>query len=343
MPIIHTEQLRRVFHHKTRDEKTRKKTTTELVAVNDLSITVEAGESIGYIGANGAGKSTTIKMLLGILRPTSGSVTTHGVDPMARRVDIAKKTGVVFGQRSALWWDLPLRESFLILGDVFRLDSAVRDERTAALTDTLSLGAFLDKPVRQLSLGQRMRGELAAALLHSPSLVVLDEPTIGLDVLSKQYLREFLLTEQKEHGTTLFLTTHDMGDVAQLCGRIVVVNEGAAVFDGTLSELTRVVGKERIVKVSCQQDNAADLLGDISGARLVPQETTGDESGEGKPGDGRHVELHFDPDAVAIDHILRSVLDRVDVVDLSTAEPDPEETMRDLYRKLDANGGEVHA
>ena len=207
--IIETQHLTRTF---VRRGKGLRRTTT--TAVDDLSISIEAGEAVGYIGANGAGKSTTIKMLVGILVPTSGSVRTCGLDPVRRRRELARHVGVVFGQRSQLWWDLPTRESFKILAAIHRVTGS---ERLDELVTELELGTFLDTPVRQLSLGQRMRAEVAAALLHSPQLVILDEPTIGLDVVSKQRLRQFLIAERQQHGTTLLLTTHDMGDVERLC------------------------------------------------------------------------------------------------------------------------------
>src|SRR5699024_3866269 len=194
--------------------------------------------TVGFVGANGAGKSTTIKMMTGILQPTRGSVRVLGRDPVPERRHLAREIGVVFGQRSQLWWDLPLRDSYRILGARHRLT-----ERR--LVEGLDLGGFLDRPVRQLSLGQRMRGEVAAALLHSPALVVLDEPTIGLDMVSKEGLRRFLREDRAERGTTLFLTTHDMGDVERLCDRIVVVNSGTVAYDGPLASFRRRLGAPR--------------------------------------------------------------------------------------------------
>ncbi|HEY0949784.1 ABC transporter ATP-binding protein, partial [Nocardioides sp.] len=198
-----------------------------VVAVDRLSVSIAPGEAVGYIGANGAGKSTTIKMLAGILVPTRGAITTCGLRPVPDRRRLAREIGVVFGQRSQLWWDLPVRESLRILAAIHSLAPAAERARTDELVERLELEGFLGTPVRQLSLGQRMRAEVAAALLHSPRLVVLDEPTIGLDVLSKQRLREFLVAERRTHGTTLLLTTHDMGDVERLCDRILLVDRGS--------------------------------------------------------------------------------------------------------------------
>ena len=219
-----------------------RRTKRVVTAVDDISFTITAGEAVGYIGANGAGKSTTIKMLSGILVPTSGTVRTCGLDPVRQRRELARHIGVVFGQRSQLWWDLPLVESFRVLAAIHGLADGAWQARRDELVDRLEMGEFLDQPVRQLSLGQRMRGEVAAALLHSPRLVVLDEPTIGLDVLSKERLRVFLREERASHGTTLLLTTHDMGDIERLCDRVLVVDHGRLAYDGTLPGLVTRVG-----------------------------------------------------------------------------------------------------
>ncbi|AQZ64426.1 ABC transporter, ATP-binding protein [[Actinomadura] parvosata subsp. kistnae] len=206
-------------------------------AVQNLSFTVSAGEFVGYLGPNGAGKSTTIKMLCGILTPTSGTVRVAGLDPSRRRTTLARRIGVVFGQRTTLWWDLPLRDSFELIRHLYRIDRAAFAARLDELTGTLDLGAFLRTPVRQLSLGQRMRGDLAAALLHAPDVLVLDEPTIGLDVVSKASIRDFLLRVNAERGTTVLLTTHDLGDIERLCRRVMLIDHGRLAFDGTLDDL----------------------------------------------------------------------------------------------------------
>ncbi|MFI7612571.1 ATP-binding cassette domain-containing protein [Nonomuraea terrae] len=206
-------------------------------AVRDLSLTVAAGEFVGCLGPNGAGKSTTIKMLCGILTPTSGTVRVAGLDPSRRRTALARRLGVVFGQRTTLWWDLPLVDSFALIRHLYQVDRATFRARLAELTETLDLGAFLRTPVRQLSLGQRMRGDLAAALLHAPDVLVLDEPTIGLDVVSKAGIRDFLRRVNAERGTTVLLTTHDLGDIERLCRRVVLIGHGRLAFDGSLEEL----------------------------------------------------------------------------------------------------------
>jgi ABC-2 type transport system ATP-binding protein len=206
-------------------------------AVRDLSFRIEPGEFVGYLGPNGAGKSTTIKMLCGILTPTSGRIRVVGLDPSRRRTMLARRIGVVFGQRTTLWWDLPLRDSFELIRLLYKVDRAVFRRRLDELTETLDLGAFIRTPVRQLSLGQRMRGDLAAALLHAPEVLVLDEPTIGLDVVSKAGIRDFLRRLNAERGTTVLLTTHDLGDIERLCRRVMLIDHGRLAFDGTLDEL----------------------------------------------------------------------------------------------------------
>jgi ABC-2 type transport system ATP-binding protein len=287
-------------------------------AVDHMSFAVEPGEAVGYIGANGAGKSTTIKMLTGILQPTSGHVRTCGFDPMRQRLDVARRVGVVFGQRSQLWWDLPLRESFTILAAIHRLDPATASRRTEMLVDQLEMGPQLGMAVRSLSLGQRMRAEIAAALLHSPELLVLDEPTIGLDVLSKQRLREFLVAERRERGTTLLLTTHDMGDIERLCDRVLVVDHGRLAFDGTLPGLAATVGAQRILVIDLAQPTP-DLL-DVPATNLVDSES-----------DGLRQRLAFDSGATTAAAVLAHVSARHEVRDLTIEEPDIEDVVRRIY------------
>ncbi|MFI9591833.1 ATP-binding cassette domain-containing protein [Nonomuraea sp. NPDC052265] len=221
---------------------------TVVHAVRDLSFSVPAGEFVGYLGPNGAGKSTTIKMLCGILTPTSGSVRVAGLDPSRRRTTLARRIGVVFGQRTTLWWDLPLQDSFELIRHLYKVDRGTFRVRLAELTETLDLGAFLRTPVRQLSLGQRMRGDLAAALLHAPDVLVLDEPTIGLDVVSKAAIRDFLRRQNTERGTTVLLTTHDLGDIERLCRRIMLIDHGRLTFDGTLAELMATAPEQATIE-----------------------------------------------------------------------------------------------
>ncbi|WP_442943484.1 ABC transporter ATP-binding protein [Nocardia sp. NBC_00565] len=283
-----------------------------------MTFRIERGSAVGYIGANGAGKSTTIKMLTGILVPSAGTVRTCGLDPVRQRRELAARIGVVFGQRSQLWWDLPLRESFSILAAIHRLESDVAHKRTYELVEQLEMAETLDTPVRQLSLGQRMRAEVAAALLHSPELIILDEPTIGLDVLSKQRLREFLRTERTERGTTLLLTTHDMGDIERLCDRVLVVDRGTLVYDGSLTGLAVRVGARRVLVVDLAEPTRN--LDDVPRTELLTSE-----------GDGMRQRLAFDAEATTAAQVLAAVSDRAEVRDLSIEEPDIEDVVRRIY------------
>ncbi|WP_183092818.1 ABC transporter ATP-binding protein [Nocardioides stalactiti] len=312
VPIIETTGLTREF--RVRDGLHRR----TVVAVDDLTVRIEPGEAVGYIGANGAGKSTTIKMLTGILVPSRGSVTTCGLRPVQDRRRLARQVGVVFGQRSQLWWDLPVRESFRILAAIHDLSAAAEHERTDELVERLEMADFLGQPVRQLSLGQRMRAEVAAALLHSPRLVVLDEPTIGLDVLAKQRLREFLVAERRTHGTTLLLTTHDMGDVERLCDRILVIDRGRLAYDGDLPGLSRTVGAERVLVVDLAAPTP-DLTG-IAATRHLASE-----------GGGLRQRLAFDAEATTAAKVLAAVSDHAEVLDLTVEEPDIEDVVRRIY------------
>jgi ABC-2 type transport system ATP-binding protein len=315
--IISVQDLRREFVVRRAVGRIRRSRTV-LTAVDGLSFDIAAGSAVGYIGANGAGKSTTIKMLTGILQPTAGTVRTCGLEPMRDRKALARRIGVVFGQRSQLWWDLPLRQSFRTLAAIHRLTDAARTARQAELIERLDLGAFLDIPVRQLSLGQRIRGEIAAALLHSPELLILDEPTIGLDVLSKERLRVFLAAERRGKGTTLLLTTHDMDDVQRLCERIIVVDHGRTAYDGTLPGLVARVGAERVMTLDLTEP--APPLGGIAGTRLVDVEP-----------DGLRQRLSFSPHQTTAAAVLAEVGSRVGVRDLTIDEPDIEDVVRRLY------------
>ena len=320
--VIAAKDLTRNF---TRRIGTGRARTKEVVtAVSHLNLTVAAGESVGYIGANGAGKSTTIKMLTGILLPTSGTVQVCGFEPVRERTALARHIGVVFGQRSQLWWDLPLRESFEILSTIHRLSPGDAATRMQELRDQLELGDLLDTPVRQLSLGQRMRGEVAAALLHRPRIIILDEPTIGLDVVSKERLRQFLLHERAEHGTTLMLTTHDMGDIERLCDRVVVVDQGSVVHDGTLNALASLVNTQRVMVVDLVQPCAP--MNDIPHARLTDCDPTGVRQS-----------FTFSPADTTAAAVLAAVSARAQVRDLTIEEPSIESIVRTLYEGQRSN------
>ena len=290
-------------------------------AVDGISFTVAAGECVGYIGANGAGKSTTIKMLTGILVPTAGRLRVTGLEPVRQRRELARRIGVVFGQRSQLWWDLPLAESFRLLAAVHRVPPAAARARLDRCVDLLDLGSFLDTPVRQLSLGQRMRGEVTAALLHSPRLLLLDEPTVGLDIVSKEALRTFLAEERREAGTTILLTTHDLSDIERLSDRVVVVDSGKVVHTGDLAALAGAAGVDRVLVVDLT--GPAPPLTDVPGTRFLSAEAGGLR---------QHLALTGSAAAA-----VAAVSARVPLRDLTIAEPDIESVVRRLYQRAAAD------
>lgn len=219
-------------------------------AVRDISFDIRQGEFVGYIGPNGAGKSTTIKMLTGILHPTAGEVMLGGMNPHEERRKTVRKLGVVFGQRSQLWWDLPVKDSYDILAEMYGVSSDVKKKRLSQFAELLDLESFWATPVRKLSLGQRMRADLAASMLHDPELLFLDEPTIGLDVNAKRNIRQFLRTLNEKFGKTILLTTHDMDDIEQLCSRVMVINHGQLTYDGTIASLRNTIGLPTLIRVA---------------------------------------------------------------------------------------------
>lgn len=284
-------------------------------AVDDVSLSVDAGELIGYIGPNGAGKSTTIKMLTGILVPSSGSITVAGVDPQRRRVELARRIGVVFGQRTQLWWDLPLRDSFELLRHVYRVDAVTHARNLASFIELLDMGSFLDTPVRQLSLGQRMRGDLCAALLHDPAILYLDEPTIGLDVVSKSRVREFLASINASRGVTVVLTTHDLSDVERLCSRLVVIDHGRVIHDGTVAEIKSRFGEYRTIVVDLEEE-APPLV--VPGCETVRV-------------DGVRQWVRFRGADVSAASVVAAIAESARVRDLTIEEPDIEDVVTRIY------------
>ncbi|WP_134739180.1 ATP-binding cassette domain-containing protein [Nocardioides sp. 503] len=316
MSLIEVSELRRTFTVRRRVDGARRKQRTEVEAVRDLTFAIDAGEMVGYIGPNGAGKSTTVKMLTGILVPTSGRISVAGVDPSRHRTALARRIGVVFGQRTSLWWDLPLHDSFDLLHKIYRTDPARHRTNLAEFVELLDLGDLLDTPVRQLSLGQRMRGDIVAALLHDPEILYLDEPTIGLDVVSKGRLREFLRALNRDRGTTLMLTTHDLQDIEALCDRVIVIDHGTQVYDGTLAGLHEQGGSRRTVVV-----DLVDEAPPIEVAGAVTRRVEGPRQW-----------LSFPADASAAP-IVAALATSYDVADLSIQEPDIEEVIRQLYSR----------
>ncbi len=226
------------------------KETITKVAVDDISFEVGKGEIVGYLGPNGAGKSTTIKMVTGILTPTSGKCTVDGLIPYENRIENARKIGVVFGQRTQLWWDLPLSETFALLKKIYGVEDEAYRKRLDLLREGLGLDEFMGRTVRTLSLGQRMRADLAAALIHNPKVIYLDEPTIGLDIVVKDQIRELIRNFREEYGTTVMLTTHDMSDIEELCKRILVIDKGKLIYDGDLKKLKDTYGTSRTLELT---------------------------------------------------------------------------------------------
>ena len=280
-----------------------------------MSFPIEPGTIAGYIGPNGAGKSTTIKMLTGILVPTGGALSVCGLDPARERKRLARRIGVVFGQRTQLWWDLPLRESFELLRHIYRVDEPRHKANLDRYVQLLDLAPLLDVPVRQLSLGQRMRGDLAAALLHDPELVLLDEPTIGLDVVAKDRVRGFV-RELAASGTTVLLTTHDMSDVERLSDRVLVIDHGRLIYDGDLEALRRRFGGETVL-VADLEEPGPPL--EIPGARVVKVE-------------GPRQWLRFHRDEVSAAAIVARVADQVGLRDLTLEEPAIDDVVRRIHR-----------
>jgi ABC-2 type transport system ATP-binding protein len=283
-------------------------------ALDGVSFSVEAGEIVGYIGPNGAGKSTTVKVLSGILVPDSGRVQVLGRVPWEERIEHVRRIGVVFGQRTQLWWDLPVTESFDLLRDIYGVPAAEHARARDELVALLALEPLLDVPVRQLSLGQRMRCDLAAALLHAPALVFLDEPTIGLDAVSKLAVREFVQRLNRERGVTVILTTHDMDDIEELCRRVIVINEGRILLDGTMADLRAYVASERRLTV--------DLAGD---------EEVSDAEATLVQRDGRRVVLSFDPRRTSAAQLIARITSRHVILDLFVEDLPIEEVVARLY------------
>lgn len=304
--MIDVEDLRRTYGRGAR----------AVEAVAGVTFRVPAGSFVGYAGPNGAGKSTTIKMLTGILAPTAGRVEVLGLEPSRQRRQLAQRLGVVFGQRTQLWWDLPLRDSFDLVARLHRLGRAGRREREDELVELLGLGPLLGSPVRSLSLGQRMRGELAAAVLPDPPLLFLDEPTIGLAVEAKASVRGFLRELNAERGTTVVLTTHDVDDLTELCSRLIIIDRGRVVSDGTVDELAGSHLVDRVVVVDLRDHTSPA----VAGTTLLRSQ-------------GRRHWLSFRPQEVSAPAVIGRVLASCDVADLSLEPPDIEQVIRRIYRQ----------
>ena len=279
----------------------------EIRAVDGITFTVPDGEIVGYIGANGAGKSTTIKMMCGILTPTSGTVFIDGVEPYRKRRQVAQHIGVVFGQKTQLWWDIPLVESFKVLKEIYQVSDADYKERMGFLGEVLDITRFLSQPVRTLSLGERMRADLAASMLHNPRILFLDEPTIGMDVLVKEKIRLAIRALNKTYGTAVVLTTHDMTDIENLCSRIILLEKGSVLYDGPLKSLKTRFGNIKTLTLTVPAEIRAETAPVLSPEVAVSEE------------DSRLI-LRFDADRIPLEQVVQYAFRDLKAMDMKIAE-----------------------
>ena len=292
-------------------------------AVDNINFTINDGEIVGYIGANGAGKSTTIKMMTGILTPTSGKVLVNGKVPYEDRQENAKDIGVVFGQKTQLWWDLPLSETFSLLKNIYEVDEKDFTDRMKFLNEVLELEPFMLSPVRTLSLGQRMRADLAAAFLHNPKVIYLDEPTIGLDVVVKDNVRKAIKKINEDFGTTIILTTHDLNDIEELCNRIIIIDSGKLIYDGGLNEIKERYGYITNIEIQMKQKINLDKLEFI---KELDRENIKLDAKENK------LMITFNKNNVSGTDIIGRLMAKFDVVDFTVNETSVEEIVKKIYR-----------
>jgi ABC-2 type transport system ATP-binding protein len=286
-------------------------------AVKDISFSIEKGEMVGFVGPNGAGKSTTIKMLSGILYPDEGEIRVSGIVPYKERRKYVGKIGVVFGQKSQLQWDLPVMDSFELLKAIYRIPEETYKKNLDRYTEMLDMSDFLKQPVRQLSLGQKMRADIAAALLHSPEIVFFDEPTIGVDVVGKDSIRNFIRDLNAEDKVTMIFTTHDMQDIEKTCNRLIIINKGSKIYDGTLEGVRKLHGSSRQLDVFFMND---EKVRPIPGVEIEEV-------------DKRHSQLIFDGKRVHINDLMSHLLSTYNVKDINIAEPDIESIIRKIYSR----------
>ncbi|NLK88448.1 MAG: ATP-binding cassette domain-containing protein [Clostridiaceae bacterium] len=321
--VIRTEGLRKVFRTKTKKEGLKgsvralvKPEYREIQAVHGIDLEVGKGELTAFLGPNGAGKSTTIKMLTGILHPTSGEMSVLGLDPRKQRTALSFRIGSVFGQKSQLWFHLPPTDSFRLLGAIYELDKAVLDKRISEVIELFDIKDFIDTPVRKLSLGQRMRCEFAASILHRPEIIFLDEPTIGLDVIVKQSIRELISRLNKEEKTTIFLTSHDIGDVEQLCSRAVIINHGRIVTDSSIKELKYGYLNRKIIDVKY---GALTDAGRLDGLNIVKSK-------------GASMKIEVDEKKESIQEIMVRLMQAGNILDVTISDIPMEKIIGDIYR-----------
>ena len=286
-------------------------------AVSGIHFTISKGELAGFVGPNGAGKSTTIKMMSGILVPTSGSVAVMGNDPFKKRKQNAYHIGVVFGQRSQLWWDLPIGDTFTLLKKIYKVQDDIYHRNVGLFKEYLDLESIWNQPVRQLSLGQRMRAEIAAAILHNPELLFLDEPTIGLDIVAKRQIREFILKLNRDYQTTVVLTSHDMKDIEEICGRIILIDKGAIVVDCPMRELKNSYNKTAVVKVNLNRPVAEFHIAGASGASEL---------------DGLKWTFLVDKGVTTTGHLVFEISKLAEIADIEIKERAVEDIIHDIYK-----------
>ena len=294
------------------------------IAVNNVNFTINEGEIVGYIGSNGAGKSTTIKMMCGILSPTSGTVKIEGIEPYKNRMNVAGKIGVVFGQKTQLWWDIPLVESFSVLKQIYRVSDEDYKDRMDFLCKTLGLEEFLTQPVRTLSLGQRMRADLAASWLHNPKVLFLDEPTIGLDVWVKEKIRKAIKEMNAKYKTTVILTTHDMQDIENLCSRIIMIEKGEIIYDGKIEDIKHYFGNIRTIAVALKEQPDNDSLNKFDNKASYEWK---DEK----------LYIKFDADKLDIKDVVNYIFEELNGQDMQIHEINIEDVVKSIM-----SNGEVH-
>lgn len=298
----------------------------EIRAVDDVSFDIKEGEIVGYIGSNGAGKSTTIKMMCGILTPSSGKVLIDGREPYIKRRIVAKDIGVVFGQKTQLWWDIPLIESFKVLKEIYQVSDEDYKSRMEFLSSVLDIDEFLTQPVRTLSLGQRMRADLAASMLHNPKILFLDEPTIGMDVLVKEKIRQAIHALNTKYHTTVVLTTHDMADIENLCSRIIMIEKGKVIYDGPLGNIKRRFGNIKTLTLTVPPS-------------INPQEVEPFSKNVEMVMDEDKVVLRFDADNVKLEEVVQYAFAKYQAIDMKIADI----SIEDVVKKILAQQEKKHA
>lgn len=292
-------------------------------AVDDISFTIGKGEIVGYIGANGAGKSTTIKMMTGILTPSSGTVTVNGRIPYENRQNNARDIGVVFGQKTQLWWDLPLSETFTLLKDIYEVPEEDYRKQMDFLSEVLELKDFMLQPVRTLSLGQRMRGDLAAALIHNPKVIYLDEPTIGLDVVVKENVRKAIKKINEVYGTTIILTTHDLMDIEELSSRIIIIDKGRMLYDGNLEHIKETYGSQAEIELTTKESVLLETLPVITHLRAKGCAVEAEEN---------RMNIKYSKNILSSTEILKDLMGSLDVTDFKIKEVSIEDIVKRIYR-----------